>query len=83
MNAKSPFFGDSYQNTKGRQLETINRSGGMTYQGSPFHTFIGRRNLTTPNKVIISKKFNFNLRLQQGPQKTIKQLEQLFIYPFP
>ena len=74
MNANSQLLGDKSNNTKGKQLETLNRTGKMIPQGPPFHTFVGRRNLTTPDKVISNKKFTFNLHLQQGPQTTSDHL---------
>ena len=46
----------------------------MTHHGPPFHTFVGRRNLTTTDKIISNKKFTFNLHLQQGPQATSDHL---------
>ena len=42
----------------------------MTHHGQPFHTFVGRKPLTTPDKIISNKKFTFNLHLQQGAQTT-------------
>ena len=46
----------------------------MNHQGPPFHTFVGRRRLTTPDKIITNKKFLFNLHMQQGPQTSSDHL---------
>ena len=74
MNANFQSLGDQSTNNKGEQLETLNRTGKMTHHGPPFHTFVSRKNLTTPDKIISNKKFNFNLHLQQGPQTTSDHL---------
>ena len=74
MNANSPNFGDNNRNTKGKQLEIINRTGKMNHQGPPFHTFEGRKRLTTPDKITTNKKFLFNLHMQQGPQTSSDHL---------
>ena len=46
----------------------------MNFCGPPFHTFVGRKNLTTPDKVITNKKFTFNTHLEQGRQTSSDHL---------
>lgn len=67
FNARHTIFGHNNNNNVGNSLNTIINTGKLIHLGPNFKTFIGHRNLTTPDRVFCNNKAALNYHLQQGP----------------
>lgn len=67
FNARHRIFGNNDRNYVGENLNTIIQSGKLIHIGPNFHTYIGARSTSNPDKIFSNNRAFFNYYSSSGP----------------